>query len=84
LGKSQYVYAPYILWRSYEVWKGQTEVLLPHDIRGLLESTYQPLENIPDFIFELKEKLNRERKKIKEAALGSTAGAMPFSLHTWG
>ena len=77
LGKSRYVYAPYILWRSYEVWKRQTEVLLPHDIRGLLESTYQPLENVPDFVLELKEKLDRERRKMKDAALGSTAEAMP-------
>ncbi|MGR3174804.1 MAG: CRISPR-associated helicase Cas3' [Candidatus Scalindua sp.] len=77
MGKSRYVYAPYVLWRSYEVWKRQTEVLLPHDIRGLLESTYQPLENEPDFILELKEKLDRERKKMKDAALGSTAEAMP-------
>jgi len=40
-GPSAYVYAPYVLCRTLEVWGGQTQVTLPHDIRPLIEATYQ-------------------------------------------
>ena len=34
------VYAPYILLRSLEVWKAQTQISIPSQIRQLLELTY--------------------------------------------
>ncbi|MCR6650490.1 MAG: CRISPR-associated helicase Cas3' [Cellvibrionaceae bacterium] len=40
-GASAYVYSPYILCRSLEVWQGKTSIQLPEDIRGLIEQTYQ-------------------------------------------
>jgi len=41
LGAKANIYAPYVLLRSLEVWKGQDKVLLPSQIRLLLELTYQ-------------------------------------------
>lgn len=39
-GASAYVYSPYVLCRSLEVWQTRAAVNLPGDIRGLIESTY--------------------------------------------
>ena len=78
LDKSAKVYAPYILWQSYQVWKDRETVKLPNDIRGLLEATYvQPDDKTPEWIACLYEKLKLEREKLRSKALGSTAEAMP-------
>ncbi len=37
-----HVYAPWILWRTRDVWKTRNRVTLPGDIRTLLEATYEP------------------------------------------
>jgi len=39
-GSTAKVYAPYVLCRSLEVWQDITSVLLPGQIRGLIEATY--------------------------------------------
>lgn len=39
-GPSAFVYSPYVLCRSLEVWQGRTRVCLPDDIRFLIEQTY--------------------------------------------
>nr|WP_067292637.1 CRISPR-associated helicase Cas3' [Marinobacterium profundum] len=39
-GSSAFVYSPYVLCRSLEVWQTVQTVKLPEDIRGLIESTY--------------------------------------------
>ncbi|MCL5254742.1 MAG: CRISPR-associated helicase Cas3' [Gammaproteobacteria bacterium] len=39
-GSSAYVYSPYVLCRSLEVWAGRRKVSLPIDIRNLIEETY--------------------------------------------
>lgn len=39
-GNSAYVYSPYVLCRSLEVWQSIQSVSLPDDIRGLIERTY--------------------------------------------
>lgn len=41
-GASAFVYSPYVLCRSLEVWSGRTAVNLPREIRALIESTYAP------------------------------------------
>ncbi len=77
LEKSANVYAPYVLWQSYRVWK-KKKVRLPNDIRSLLEATYvQPNSETPKWISCLYEKLKIEREKLRSKALGSTAEAMP-------
>lgn len=40
VGSSAWVYSSYILKRTYSVWKNFSEVVLPKDIRTLLELTY--------------------------------------------
>ncbi|MDX1348092.1 MAG: CRISPR-associated helicase Cas3' [Thiomicrorhabdus chilensis] len=40
-GNSAKVYSPYVLCRTLEVWQTQDQVGLPHDIRALIEATYQ-------------------------------------------
>ena len=39
-GDSAYVYSPYVLCRSLEVWQHLTSISLPLDIRNLIERTY--------------------------------------------
>lgn len=39
-GDSAYVYSPYVLCRSLEVWQSITSINLPGDIRSLIEKTY--------------------------------------------
>jgi CRISPR-associated endonuclease/helicase Cas3 len=39
-GSTAWVYAPYVLCRSLEVWQDITKVRLPGQIRGLIETTY--------------------------------------------
>ena len=40
LGSKSFVYDPYILLRSLEVWQTQSEVVVPSQIRSLIEETY--------------------------------------------
>src|SRR5690554_2549882 len=39
-GSSAFVYSPFVLCRSLEVWQDKTQVILPDDIRSLIEDTY--------------------------------------------
>jgi len=48
LGSKANVYAPYILVRSLEVWKAVSEVLIPSQVRQLIESTYKDKDDEPD------------------------------------
>jgi CRISPR-associated endonuclease/helicase Cas3 len=40
-GSSAFVYSPYVLCRSLEVWQSIDEILLPSQIRELVETTYR-------------------------------------------
>lgn len=39
-GTTAKVYAPYVLWRTWKVWQYLPRLVLPDDIRRLIESTY--------------------------------------------
>lgn len=73
-GKSQYVYNPYVLLRSYEVWKQQVEqwgkIELPKDIRPLLEATYTERKEI-DLLAFLKRELEVQKRHLQTLALRS-------------
>lgn len=43
-GASAYVYSPYVLCRSLEVWQNMASINLPGDIRDLIERTYASRE----------------------------------------
>ncbi len=48
LGGKAYVYAPYVLLRSLQAWRGQKRITLPTQIRGLIEATYAERDNEPE------------------------------------
>lgn len=48
LGSKAFVYDPYILLRSLEVWQGRTEVEIPSQVRLLIEETYREKEDEPE------------------------------------
>ncbi|MCG2725565.1 MAG: CRISPR-associated helicase Cas3' [Elusimicrobia bacterium] len=48
LGNKAYMYNPFVLLRSLEVWNGKSEVSIPLQIRQLIESTYEDRNTEPD------------------------------------
>lgn len=57
-GTSAFVYAPYVLCRSLEVWQNIGSLKLPDDIRPLIEATYadrQEQGKMADWLYELDE-----------------------------
>jgi len=47
-GSKAYVYSPYILLRSWEVWEQRQSIKIPGDIRQMIEETYKDHEHEPD------------------------------------
>jgi len=67
-GASAYVYSPYVLCRSLEVWQGRASVNLPGDIRGLIENTYASRDeqgNMERWRYELDHGSSSEHRKRK-------------------
>jgi CRISPR-associated endonuclease/helicase Cas3 len=74
LGKSARVYAPYVLLRSLERWRGRAAITLPSEIREILEATYaEPTAAEPSAWRELREQLEKQKEKMAHQALGATA-----------
>lgn len=67
------VYAPYVLWRSYQVWSKQSSVNLPGDVRCLLEKTYATSKRESSIAAELHEKLREFTGKLKQLACAAAA-----------
>ncbi len=72
LGPSGYVYAPYVLWKTLQVWRDCPEIILPSQIRELLEATYADEHSTADWVQELKTELDTRKAKLQGAALGLT------------
>ena len=73
LGKSARVYAPYILLRSLQQWRGRATIKLPGDIRPILEATYaDPTVVEPPAWQELQEQLEKQKRKMASQALSAT------------
>lgn len=70
IGKSNsFVYSPYVLWRSFQVWKTRSKIGVPSDIRDVLEATYSELsEDIPEFIKEAQARQERRKEKLRRVA----------------
>jgi CRISPR-associated endonuclease/helicase Cas3 len=69
LGSKAWVYAPYVLLRSLEVWSSRIEIEIPSHIRDLLEATYAEREEEPEGWLALKERILGDefaKKKIAE------------------
>ncbi|WP_029697797.1 CRISPR-associated helicase Cas3' [Franconibacter pulveris 1160] len=60
-GASAWVYAPYILCRTLEVWRSRHHVDLPTDIRPLLEATYRERPETEPMSFWLHELLEGKK-----------------------
>lgn len=82
-----YVYSPYVLCRSLEVWQGMKEVSLPEDMRELIESTYKvraEQEKMAQWLHELDEgsRYNKGRNALHQLAritLAETGNTLPES-----
>ena len=73
LGKSARVYAPYVLLRSLQLWRGRATITLPSDIRPILEATYaDPTASEPHAWQELREQLEKQKEKMARQALNAT------------
>ncbi|HPN84135.1 MAG TPA: CRISPR-associated helicase Cas3' [Victivallales bacterium] len=75
LGKNNSkVYAPYILWKTWDALKSQTCLKFPSQIRTLLESVYTISDNEPTFVRELRKEMERKAKDLQEKAGGALSG----------
>ena len=70
-GKSGRVYAPYVLLRTAQVFKGRTMIDLPGQIREVLESTYAELPDEPEAWRSLRCEVEATRQEL--AALADAA-----------
>jgi CRISPR-associated endonuclease/helicase Cas3 len=69
IGKSAYVYAPYVLLRTRETLNGLRSIGLPGDIRSLIEETYRERSESAEFE-RYRLALEKEREKLRRLARG--------------
>lgn len=72
LGSKAFVYSPYVLLRSLELWLSRPSMQLPTDIRGMLEATYRDSDDEPEGWVTLRNDLEGGRMALRDAALMST------------
>lgn len=72
-GSSAYVYSPYVLCRSLAVWQYIDQISLPHDIRRLIEDTYQSRSEEGNMAKLLQELREGSRNKIGQNTLQQLA-----------
>jgi CRISPR-associated endonuclease/helicase Cas3 len=68
-GATAKVYAPYVLFRSLEVWQGITQIDLPGQIRDLIEETYRSRADESEELRKFLHQLEKERDKLQRLAL---------------
>lgn len=73
-GKSGYVYAPYVLLRTAEIFAQRESLVLPDQIREVLEATYAERAEAqePEAWTELKAEVDEEREKLAQEAESAT------------
>jgi len=81
-GKSNsFVYAPYLLWRTWDVWRTQQAITLPDEIRELIRLTYTDDPNTePEAVRGLHVELKKDVQKLEQlanAALASVESMPP-------
>jgi CRISPR-associated endonuclease/helicase Cas3 len=74
LGPTAFVYAPYVLLRTLEVWENKKTLNLPDDIRCLVEATYLERED-EGLLASLKRELEKERERLENLARGTLSKA---------
>lgn len=78
-GPSAYVYDPYVLCRSLEVWQACATVSLPQDIRALIEATYADRHEsgpMARWLYELDNGTPRRKGRLALAQLARVGLAM--------
>ncbi len=68
-GPTAKVYSPYVLLRTLEVWSGMTKLVLPDQIRDLIEATYREQVESP-LMQQQKELLKKRQEILERLALG--------------
>lgn len=68
-GNTAFVYMPYVLYRSLEQWEQRVDVILPCDIRTLLEATYAPRQEEDERISRTLYSVQQERDTLRGLAL---------------
>ncbi|MCX6543022.1 MAG: CRISPR-associated helicase Cas3' [Acidobacteria bacterium] len=72
-GRSAKVYSPYVLLRTFALWHGRTTLVLPADIRPLLEATYADHTGEPPAWGALSEELRKRKKELCTAAFANSS-----------
>lgn len=72
LGPKAWVYAPYVLLRSLEVWSSRIKIEIPSHIRGLLKATYAEKDIEPQGWEKLKEDMLGKAIALQSLALTSS------------
>ncbi len=74
LGKTNcFVYAPYVLWRSLELWRHRDTVTLPCELRDLIEKTYRSADGEPAAVVGLRRLFEQARDKLRRIAESAKA-----------
>ena len=68
-GPTAKVYSPYVLLRTLEVWSDIKELVLPDQIRSLIEATYREQTESP-LMIKYKEVLKKRQEMLERLALG--------------
>lgn len=77
-GNSAKVYAPYVLLRTFALWRERETITLPSDIRLLLEATYvDSSQSEPPAWRQLHEELEAKKRKLQTRAI---ANSKPWQL----
>ncbi len=72
-GKSAKVYAPYVLLRTFALWRERKEIVLSADIRPLLEATYaDPPVDEPPAWRQLHKELETRKEKLRHSAIATS------------
>jgi CRISPR-associated endonuclease/helicase Cas3 len=72
-GPSGYVYAPYVLARTLLAFKGRESIIIPADMRELIEATYEEHIEKLHSMAEIKGEVIKQREVLRRFALQSLA-----------
>lgn len=80
-GKSARVYAPYVLLRTWELWRRLSTLDLPRDIRRLITQTYTEIDDEPDVWREMRRTMENRASRLEQLALAGTQIMSIPALH---
>lgn len=75
-GHSAFVYAPYVLCRSLELWHDREQIELPNEIRPILEATYREREEREPALLAAWQRLCEQKEALRLQALRTASTTM--------